>query len=549
VAIIGGGLAGQTLARQLVRRRPALDVLIIEKATFPVPEAAFKVGESTVEYGTHYFANVLDLHDHLTTEHLPKFGLRFFGPTASNADIAERPELGMRKFPPIPSFQLDRGRLENELARLNRDLGVQIAEGCAVNGASIDRRGHTVRFRQGRAERTVSCRWLVDASGRTGFLRRRLGLREDVAHDANAAWLRIADRIRIDDWSEDEEWRGQIPDDDRWLSTVHLTGRGYWAWLIPLGSGSTSVGLVADPRHVPFEAMNRFPRLQSWLEENEPQLAEAVSARAGELQDFHALKHYAHGCRQVFSADRWFITGVAGAFHDPLYSPGSDFIGLANTFITRLIELDLDGDSFEDVVPTFDFWYIAWFRSLLSVFEGQYPLLGDPQVMPAKAMWDTTWYLAALFVLFRNDCSLEVELMQAMGPDMAVGLRLNQEMQAWLRNWDLANTAQAAGVPSTTQDHIDTMYAYAAVELEPGPNRLEALREIWARGMGLLATMAKDIVDRIEQAGCVPPGTAELRESIDDCLARAPRDSTEAPPALQWDSPVPEQRSGAGIGT
>lgn len=46
--IVGGGLAGLTLARQLHLEVPALRVLLAEKRTHPVPEAAFKVGESSV---------------------------------------------------------------------------------------------------------------------------------------------------------------------------------------------------------------------------------------------------------------------------------------------------------------------------------------------------------------------------------------------------------------------------------------------------------------------------------------------------------------------
>src|SRR5690606_38392008 len=65
VVVLGGGLAGLTLALQLKRRDPGVDVLVLERNPHPVAEAAFKVGESTVECGAHYFAVVLGLRDHL----------------------------------------------------------------------------------------------------------------------------------------------------------------------------------------------------------------------------------------------------------------------------------------------------------------------------------------------------------------------------------------------------------------------------------------------------------------------------------------------------
>jgi prevent-host-death family protein len=56
VIITGGGLAGLCLARQLRQEHPDLTVLVAEKKQHPVPEAAHKVGESSVEIGAHYFS-------------------------------------------------------------------------------------------------------------------------------------------------------------------------------------------------------------------------------------------------------------------------------------------------------------------------------------------------------------------------------------------------------------------------------------------------------------------------------------------------------------
>lgn len=61
VLIMGGGLAGLTLAIQLKRQLSQLRILVVEKMTHPVPEAAHKVGESSVEIASHYFEHVLGL--------------------------------------------------------------------------------------------------------------------------------------------------------------------------------------------------------------------------------------------------------------------------------------------------------------------------------------------------------------------------------------------------------------------------------------------------------------------------------------------------------
>src|SRR5215212_10627 len=67
VVILGGGLAGGTLAQQLKRAQPEIKILVLEKRKHPVPEAAHKVGESSVEMGSHYLRNIVGAKDHLNT--------------------------------------------------------------------------------------------------------------------------------------------------------------------------------------------------------------------------------------------------------------------------------------------------------------------------------------------------------------------------------------------------------------------------------------------------------------------------------------------------
>src|ERR1700704_3603857 len=89
VAILGGGLAGLTLALQLKRERPDTSIFVAEKRPGPAPEAAFKVGESTVELSADYFARICGMRDHMERDQLFKAGLRFFFPAGDNSDITQ----------------------------------------------------------------------------------------------------------------------------------------------------------------------------------------------------------------------------------------------------------------------------------------------------------------------------------------------------------------------------------------------------------------------------------------------------------------------------
>jgi flavin-dependent dehydrogenase len=463
--IAGGGLAGLTLARQLHLEAPQVRVLVLEKRRHPVREAAFKVGESSVEIGAHYFGTVLGLEPVIREHHLEKLGLRYFFPQGSNDDITRRTELGPGSFPVVPSFQLDRGRFENWLLASLRKSGVDVLDGCSVTRIGLEPGNHTIEFTDGSGAHAVKARWVVDASGRAGLLRRQLGLTRPVGHGANAAWFRIGERLKVDDWSDDPAWRARVPTGERWLSTNHLMGKGYWTWLIPLGSGSTSVGIVADDELHPFARFNRYERAIEWLRVFEPQCARLVEASAGKLEDFLALKHYAHGCERVYSPDGWSLVGEAGVFTDPFYSPGSDFIAIANDMAADLIVRSAAGEDVGSRAEAFNVNYLRLFEAFLRLYEGQYRLMGNAQVMTAKAAWDNGTYWAISALLYFQRRYRDPAFMTSIEPLMRRFFVLHARMQQLFRAWDLADTsAYADGFTNVTfvESLFDLQAALAA---------------------------------------------------------------------------------------
>ena len=466
VAILGGGLAGGCLARQLRLEAPALRVLVVEKRRHPVREAAFKVGESSVEIGAHYFQKRLGLEPHLRSAQLEKLGLRYFFTRGDNRDVAARVELGPAAFPPVPSFQLDRGRLENFLLRENAALGATVVDGCRVQSIALDRGGDhhvTIADEAGRT-RGIAARWIVDASGRAGLLKRQLGLVRASTHAANAAWWRLRSRIAIDDWSRDSSWRARVPSGLRWHSTVHLMGVGYWFWLIPLASGSHSFGIVADAELHPFARINRFERALDWLREFEPQAAVHMEAHAHELEDFLALQHFAHGCARVFSADRWGLVGEAGVFTDPFYSPGSDFIAMGNDYVTDLILREIGGEDIRARTEIFNTNYLRFFDAFIRLYDGQYPIMGNAQVMTAKVAWDNATYWAMNALLFFQRRLRQPEFMASIDPLMRRYFLLHARMQQFLRAWFEADTGTMYGGESPNVVDVDLRVAAKAGE-------------------------------------------------------------------------------------
>jgi 2-polyprenyl-6-methoxyphenol hydroxylase-like FAD-dependent oxidoreductase len=178
VAVIGGGIAALTLALEIRRARPATRIVIIEPTSRPVPEITHTVGESTVEVSALYLGERLGLADHLKSSQIRKMGLRMFFSHDGNTDITQRMELGSSSFVPQPTYQIDRGRLENELTDRCAAAGVRFLRGRVRSVEfGTDGRAHTITTQNDDAVADTTARWVVDASGRTRKLPRQLNLK------------------------------------------------------------------------------------------------------------------------------------------------------------------------------------------------------------------------------------------------------------------------------------------------------------------------------------------------------------------------------------
>ncbi|WP_250628430.1 NAD(P)/FAD-dependent oxidoreductase [Pinirhizobacter soli] len=447
VVIMGGGLAGLTLAMQLKGRFPDLTILVIERHRHPVPLAAHKVGESTVEIAAHYFAHTLGLREHLERDHIHKFGFRFFFSDGKD-DLANVTESGVRRVFPTPSYQLDRGVLENYLAEEALRRGIELRGGAVVRSFQIIQGDapHTLRYADADGEHEAQARWLIDASGRAGLIRRKFDFTRDNGHHANAVWFRMEGRMDIDGWCNDADWQSRCVPPERWRSTNHMCGPGYWLWLIPLSSGAHSVGIVADAAMHPIEGMRTFDKAMQWMHKHQPLVARDLEKRRDGLLDFAFLRNYSYTTTRMFSADRWALTGEAGAFLDPFYSPGSDFIAIANTYITMLVGHDLAGEPVAPWARLYERLFFSFYENTLEMYRGQYPLFGDPEVMPIKVVWDYAYYWGVLCQLMFQNRLGDAALFAALGPELETARELNIAMQAFFRRWHAVSRQRNAGV-------------------------------------------------------------------------------------------------------
>ena len=397
VAICGAGLAGLTLARQLKQTLPNLSIILLDRLARPLPEATHKVGESTLSVGTYYLANVLGLQDYLDKCHLPKLGLRYFFGNTQGA-FAERPELGQSEFfQRSHPYQLDRGRLENDLRQFNIDMGIELLEHCSVKDIELSKTleiPHQITYTQAdKKNKTIQALWVIDALGRRRLLQNKLGLAKPNNPRYNAVWFRLKGLVDVSDFVpvSNHQWHDRVPYNNRYYSTNHLCGDGYWVWLIPLSSGYTSIGIVADEEIHPFGSYHTYDLAYQWLEKHEPVLA--LHLRGKQPADFKKMPRYSYSSQQVFSSNRWACIGEAGIFTDPFHSSGTDLIALSNCLTTQMIELDLKAQLTGEAVEEMNHFFLTYRDRMTHRIQSYYSCFTNEVVVALKYIWDimTAW--------------------------------------------------------------------------------------------------------------------------------------------------------------
>jgi hypothetical protein len=456
VVIVGGGLAGLTLARHLLLDTDKRVVVVERYQPHEHGRDRQKYGESTVQLSGWYFGKVLDLTEELLQNHWIKYNLRFYWPTPGGDDtrFENYCQSYLTTFSNICTFQLDRNKMEDAVLALNEqsERFTRILPATRLEVELDPRAEHRVTFDHtlpdGTVERkAVAAPWLVDASGRNRVLARKLGLtqKSPIEHGASFAWVDgLVDIEKLTDASPREQrlgsWHRQAGHSPLYLATNHFCAEGLWFWVIPL-HGKTSLGLVYDHSVVDFKDVNSGEKLIEWACEHFPCFRHDLPKR--KLLGHYGLRDYAHDCKLAISEERWAMTGESGRFSDPLYSPGSDLIAVHNTLIVDAIKHNRRARC-----RTHETIARALYDGYVPGYADGYIALGDQEAFTLKYVWELTVYFVAYVFPFINELFTEPAF---VGPFLKQFTRLGpwnrglQDLFTGYTRWKLAQGTGGGG--------------------------------------------------------------------------------------------------------
>ena len=397
VIILGGAFSGASTAILLRREHPELRVLLVEKSE------AFdaKVGEATTEMSAMFITRRLAMWHHLEAEHLPKEGLRYWFTNDRVKGHGTATEAGGFLRSAVPAFQLRRDTLDEYLLKTAVAEGAELlrpAKARDVELHDFDNRltveiGGEIGSEIGSETRELRCRWLIDATGRVNFLGRRLDLivRND-EHPIAAIWCRWKDVRNIDDIAARDVALGTRNIGSRRLGTNHYMGFGYWIWVIPLGNGETSIGVVFDKRLVDLHhSKDRPADFVAFLRAN-PSLKELLEGATPRLDDLRFYAHLPYVTKQ-YMGNGWAMVGDAAAFLDPYYSPGLDHAAFSAEATVEIIGAQTRGEAMAPLIAEHNATFLrSYDRFFRSIYKDKYYYMGEADLLAASMILDTAHY-------------------------------------------------------------------------------------------------------------------------------------------------------------
>ncbi len=302
VVVIGGGPAGSTVSTLIAQAGHR--VRLYERMRFP----RFHIGESLIPETYWVLARLGMLGKMRNSHFVRKHSVQFV-----NADGKLSAPFYFRDNRPhecSDTWQVVRSEFDQMMLDNAREHGVEVFEGVHVRDVLFEgeRAAGVVARHESGVEERVKAKVVVDASGQSGLLQQKFGLR---------VWDPILNKGAI--WTY---WEGAYRDSGRdegatiVLQTANKQG---WFWYIPLHDNRVSVGVVA-PFDYLFKGRNDHEKTYQEAVERCPAVRERLSS-ARCVTGYFATRDYSYRATKV-AGNGWVMVGDAFGFLDPLYSSG-----------------------------------------------------------------------------------------------------------------------------------------------------------------------------------------------------------------------------------
>lgn len=297
--IIGGGPAGSCAAA--LARQKNLRTLVVEKCAFP----RFRIGESLLPAGNAILRETGAWPKIEAAGFIRKNGALFY---LANGTATKEVDFSTSLVPGLDyTYQVERAKFDGLLLDHARSLGAEVWMEAGVHRLSSEADRHRVEIETAAGPRTLTARWILDASGRESSLltEQKRALEPSPFPKRLAVYSHFSGVRRRDD-----RMAG---------ATIVVRLDDGWFWIIPIDEARTSVGLVITASAMREQKLSPEERFHHEVARS-PQLRELMAGSTPTMP-FRVTTDYSYFRREL-AQERLLLVGDAAGFFDPIFSSG-----------------------------------------------------------------------------------------------------------------------------------------------------------------------------------------------------------------------------------
>ncbi|MBO3462730.1 tryptophan 7-halogenase [Aetokthonos hydrillicola Thurmond2011] len=415
VVIMGAGFAGNCQARHLLLNIPNIKIALVDPRSEERTDKDLKLGESMIEVAALLVCKELGLYEYMIENHPPKAGLNFHWPkdpekTTSTDDYYH---IWINRQPPIATFHIHRSKFEQDLLKMNRDMGAVFYNGRVVDvdltpGDALK----TVKIKGNDLDIEIKAKHVVDAAGRKFIIGKKtdnilFGPENLLGVNTGTAFLRVKNIDRTIFHSGYDPTGSSV---SHYYCTNHWFGHGHWLWMIPIDTDplELSIGIIQHHDVIPANSINTLDKFYAFLKENHNVLYQLIMS--GENVDFHYLPRIAHTSKTMFSEDNWYVLGDAACIFDAFYSYGTTMIAHAIESVTEIIRAKLAGEKdAEEKRKAYNDFQLTYTYSVNQLYRHHSKQLGHASVMSWRIYFEYMWWFGMLIPLYVGKWHLDLK--------------------------------------------------------------------------------------------------------------------------------------------
>lgn len=230
-------------------------------------------------------------------------------------------------------YHLNRPIFDADLLQECEKIGVTVLRPAELNDLELKTHNSILNITLNGESVNIKTRWFIDASGNFRYVKKKLKwVDKELTLNTGAITAHFTNLPSESTWDREETfyWNKNAIGSKAY-STTHFLKPHSWWWLIKLDESTTSIGVVYDKNNI------KFSDAESYFNQSikEDKLLSKVTKNA-KISKINHLNSLPYVCSKMHQ-DNVAVIGDAGAFIDPLFSPGLELICQQNEHLISLL--------------------------------------------------------------------------------------------------------------------------------------------------------------------------------------------------------------------